>query len=52
MSRGLSGTHWIGLDYTAVKYGLDLAGVSVTPDTWMDVRLIEDGAREEMNRER
>lgn len=51
-SRGLGGTHWVGLDYTAVKHGLDLAGVTVTPATWMDLRLIENGALEELNRER
>lgn len=51
-SRGLGGTHYIGLDYTAAKYGLDFAGVTVSPATWMDLRLIETGALNELNRER
>jgi hypothetical protein len=51
-SHGLGGTHWIGLDYAAVRAGLELSGVTVTPETWMDLRLIETGALDEMNRER
>ncbi|WP_407920737.1 DUF1799 domain-containing protein [Frigidibacter oleivorans] len=50
--RGLGGTYWIGLDYAAAKTGFDLAGLTVSPETWMDLRLIEHGAREELNRER
>ena len=52
VSRGLGGSHYLGLDYTAAKFGLDLAGVTVSPATWMDLRLIENGALEELNRER
>ena len=50
--RGMGGIYWIGLDYTAAKHGFDLAGLAISPETWMDLRLIEHGAREELNRER
>ena len=52
VSQGLGGSHYLDLDYTAAKYGLDLAGVSVSPATWMDLRLIVSGALQELNRER
>ena len=41
---------WLGLDYTAARAGLDLAGITMTPDVWDDVRAIETAAIEEMNR--
>lgn len=41
---------WLGLDYTAARAGLDLAGIEMTPEVWDDVRAIEAGAIEEMNR--
>jgi hypothetical protein len=41
---------WMGLDYGAAKAGLELAGIEVTPETWADLRVIEEGAIEEMNR--
>lgn len=41
---------WVGLDYAAAKYGLEMAGISVTPACWAEVRLIEEGATEELNR--
>lgn len=41
---------WLGLDYGAAKAALDLAGISVTPAVWDEVRLIEGGAIEELNR--
>jgi hypothetical protein len=40
---------WLGLDYTAAKAGLDLAGIKVSPDIWDDVRTIEGAATEELN---
>lgn len=40
---------FLGLDYTAVRAGLDLAGIEVTPDLWSDVQLIEAGARRALN---
>lgn len=41
---------WLGLDYTAVQAGLDLAGISLSPEQWSDVQSIEAGALEAMNR--
>ena len=35
-----------GLDYTAARAGLDLAGVAVTAELWFDLQLIEAGAVE------
>ena len=43
---------WLGLDYAAARAGLDLAGIEMTPDLWSEVRAIEAGAIEELNRER
>lgn len=47
---GMGGVIWVGLDYTAARAGLDLAGITVTPEDWARVRLIEAGARAELNR--
>ncbi|GLS86683.1 hypothetical protein GCM10010873_16570 [Cypionkella aquatica] len=41
---------WIGLDYASARAALDLAGLTVTPEAWADVRAIESGAIEELNR--
>lgn len=41
---------WTGLDYAGVQAGLALAGLSVPPETWEEVRQIEAGAIEELNR--
>lgn len=41
-----------GLDYTAVRAGLDLAGITPTPALWSDVQLIEAGALGALNRRR
>lgn len=43
---------WLGLDYTAARAGLEMAGVEITPDLWAEVRAIETGAIEELNRGR
>lgn len=43
---------WIGLDYAAARSGLELAGIAITPDLWSEVRDIETGAIEELNRGR
>ena len=40
---------WLGLDYTAVRAGLDLAGLTLTPADWADVQSIEEGARAARN---
>lgn len=41
----------IGLDYPAVKVGLEMAGITVTPALWSDLQMIEIGARAAMNGE-
>lgn len=41
---------WLGLDYTAARAGLDLAGLTLTPEIWVQVQAIEAAAREELNR--
>jgi len=46
---GEGGAYWLGLDHAAVKVGLDLAGISLTPAQWADVQLIEAGAKAALN---
>ncbi len=48
---GQTRTRWLGLDYAAVRDGLDLAGISVTPVVWEELRLIEAGAVSELNKD-
>lgn len=48
---GMGGSRWIGLDYGAARAGFDLAGLTVSPAVWADVREIEAGALDELNRE-
>lgn len=43
------GVTWLGLDYTAVRAGLDLAGHEMTPDLWAEVQEIETGALKSLN---
>lgn len=45
-------TVWLGLDYSAVRNGLDLAGIALPPEQWAEFQLIELGATEELNRGR
>lgn len=42
---------WLGLDYTAAEAGLRQAAITLTPDQWDEVRAIEEGATQEMNRD-
>ena len=51
-AHGVIWVIWLALDATAAQAGLALAGLSVTPATWAQVRIIEAGAREELNRGR
>lgn len=51
IQRGMGSVHWIGLDYGAVRDGLELAGIEMTPETWADLKLIEAGACNELNRD-
>lgn len=46
------GVVWLGLDYGAAEAGLRLAGITLAPAQWEQVRVIEEGAVSEMNRER
>ena len=39
----------MGLDYGAVRAGLDLAGIVLTPAQWADVQMIEAGAKAARN---
>lgn len=41
--------HYCGLDYAGARAGLDLAGVSLTPGLWDDLRTMELAAREAAN---
>lgn len=41
----------VGLDYAAVRAGLDLAGIEMTPGRWGELRMIELGARRALNGE-
>jgi hypothetical protein len=41
---GLAGARVIGLDYTAARAGLRLAGIGITPDLWAAVQVIEGAA--------
>jgi hypothetical protein len=51
----LSGAEWpptlcyIGLDYSAVRAGLDAEGFSVTPELWRDLRVMEVAACAALN---
>ena len=49
MVAGMGGLLALGLDYTAARAGLDLAGFNVTPDLWADIQVIEAGAKAVMN---
>lgn len=51
-AHGMGGTRWIGLDYSAVEAGFGFAAITMTPDVWADLRLIEAGALDELNKER
>ena len=43
---------YTGLDYAAAAAGLALAGLTVPPDIWSDVQVIEAGALGALNRNR
>lgn len=51
LSSATGGTHWLGLDYTAVDRGFALAGIEMSPDLWDRVQLIEAGACSALNGE-
>jgi hypothetical protein len=41
---------WLGLDYSRAKDGLAMAAMTLTADEWQELRLIEEGAKEELNK--
>lgn len=45
-------TRFIGLDYTAVRAGLDMADIAIGPGLFASLRQIETGARTELNGDR
>ncbi|RWR26829.1 hypothetical protein D2T29_19615 [Sinirhodobacter populi] len=47
---GLGGILTQGLDYTAMRAGLDMAGIEITPKLFAQIREIEIGALEHLNR--
>ena len=49
VAAGKNGVVFLGLDYTAVRAGFDLAGITLTPAQWADVQMIEAGAVAAMN---
>jgi len=46
---GMGAYRYLGLDYTAAKAGLELAGITVTTDQWKGVRVMERAATIELN---
>lgn len=46
---GLGGYRYLGLDYTAAKAGLELAGITLAADQWKGVRMMERAATIELN---
>lgn len=46
---GMEGLKVIGLDYTAVKAGFDLAGIACPPAVWQELRTIESAAMTAFN---
>lgn len=47
LARG--GLHFIGLDYTAARAGLDAEEIPVTPTLWRGLREMEAAARDVLN---
>jgi Phage related hypothetical protein (DUF1799) len=50
VARGLDGRiYWMGLDYTAVRAGLDGDGIKITPRLWAGIKTMERAARDALN---
>lgn len=50
IARGLDGTiYWMGLDYAAVRAGLDAADIKITPSLWAGIQIMERAARDALN---
>ncbi len=41
---------WVGLDYSAVRVGLEAEGIAITPELWRGLRVMEDEASHELNK--
>lgn len=52
VARGEGELHYVGLDYSAAAAGLSLAALTVSPQLWADVQMIEAGAVAALNRSR
>ena len=46
---GMGAYRYLGLDYTAAKAALELAGITVTSEQWEGVRVMERAATIELN---
>ncbi len=42
--------YWIGLDYAGARAGIELSGITITPELWAGVQIMEDEARNALNR--
>lgn len=50
--RADGGLHAVGLDYSGVSKGFEMAGIAVSPALWSDLQMVEIGARAAMNGEK
>ena len=48
-SVGMAGAVYIGLDNAGARVGLEMAGISLTPDQWAALRVIASGAVAKLN---
>jgi hypothetical protein len=51
VAAGPNGTRPLALDYAAAPAAFDLAGLEVSPETWGQMRIIEQGALAALNGE-
>lgn len=50
IARGMDGAiYWMGLDYTAVRAGLDAQEITITPRLWSGIQTMERAARDALN---
>lgn len=40
---------WIGLDYAGAKVGIEAAGMTITPELWNGLQVMEAAARDALN---
>jgi hypothetical protein len=46
---GMGGVAYLGFDYPGVQAGLTASGIEITPELWMDLRVMEIAAIDLMN---